>query len=139
MARKAKTTRAGGTTIVTMPAPSAPVRRRRSSSPARRRSGGGGRRRRSSGRSSGSGSLRNRMIGMAVGGFAVGFIEKTFPNLPAIPLIGKKGAIALGAYLFAGKHPIVADVGLAAASISGYQLGSVGTISGDVDGVAAQI
>jgi hypothetical protein len=138
MARKAKTTRAGGTTIVTMPAPSAPARRR-SSSPARRRSGGGGRRRRSSGRSGASGSLRNRMIGMAVGGFAVGFLEKTFPNLPAIPLIGKKGAIALGAYLFAGKHPIVADVGLAAASISGYQLGSVGVISGDVDGVAAQI
>src|SRR5687768_3206486 len=106
MARKAKTTRAGGTTIVTLPAASAPVKRRRSSSPARRSSG---KRRRSSGRRSsigGGGGLRNRMLGVAVGGFAVGFIEKSFPQLPTLPLVGKKGAIAILAYMFSNKHPV---------------------------------
>jgi hypothetical protein len=81
------------------------------------------------------------MIGHALGGFAVGFIEKTFPNLPSLPIVGKKGAIALAAHFLRGKHPIVGDVALAAASISGYELGKLGTISGDVmgDGIAAQV
>lgn len=82
------------------------------------------------------------MLGVAVGGFAVGFIEKSFPQLPTLPLVGKKGAIAILAYLFSNKHPAIGDVGLAAASISGYQLGSTGLISGGfdhVDGIAAQI
>lgn len=82
------------------------------------------------------------MLGVAVGGFAVGFIEKSFPQLPTLPLVGKKGAIAILAYMFSNKHPVIADVGLAAASISGYQLGTSGVISGGfdaVDGIAAQI
>jgi hypothetical protein len=78
------------------------------------------------------------MLGHAVGGFAVGFIEKSFPQLPSLPLIGRKGAIAIGAMLFAGKHPILADIGKAAAAISGYELGSTGSISGE-DNIAAQI
>lgn len=103
----------------------------------RRRSSG----RRSRGGSVGGGSSLNRTIGYAVGGFAVGFLEKTFPQLPSLPIVGKKGAIAIACYFLRGKHPIVQDVGMAAAAISGYQLGSTGSISGDVmgDGVAAQI
>jgi hypothetical protein len=83
----------------------------------------------------------NRMIGYAVGGFAVGFIEKTFPSLPSLPIVGKKGAIAIAAYLLRGRHPIVQDVGMAAAAISGYELGKLGSISGDVmgGGLAAQM
>lgn len=81
------------------------------------------------------------MVGFAVGGFAVGFLEKTFPNLPSLPIVGKKGAIAIAAYFLRGKHPLVQDVGMAAAAISGYELGSTGRISGDVmgDGIAAQM
>ena len=141
-ARKKSTTRkvSDSTTLVMVPN-NAPARR---AAPRRRSGGGGGqvtRRRRSSGRrSSGGGpSLRNRMIGHAAGGFAVGFIEKSFPNLPTLPLVGRKGAIAIGAMLLAGKHPIIADIGLAAAAISGYELGSSGTISGDVLGIASQV
>jgi hypothetical protein len=82
----------------------------------------------------------NRVIGYAVGGFAVGFIEKSFPQLPTLPLVGKKGAIAIAAYFLRGKHPIIQDIGMAAAAISGYELGSTGKVSGDVmgDGIAAQ-
>jgi len=84
------------------------------------------------------------MIGHAVGGFAVGFIEKSFPQLPTLPIVGKKGAIAIAAYMLRGHSPILTDVALAAAAISGYQLGSTGTISGydedDVSGgLAAQM
>jgi hypothetical protein len=83
------------------------------------------------------------MIGHAVGGFAVGFIEKSFPNLPSLPIVGKKGAIAIGAYLLRGQSPILVDVALSAAAISGYQLGSTGTVTGDddddVSGLAAQM
>lgn len=83
------------------------------------------------------------MIGHAVGGFAVGFLEKSFPSLPTLPIVGKKGAIAIGAYLLRGQSPILLDVALAAAAISGYQLGSTGKVSGDdedsLDGVAAQM
>ena len=81
------------------------------------------------------------MVGHGVGGFAVGFIEKSFPNLPTLPLIGRKGAIALGAFFLHGKHPLVADIGLAAAAISGYELGSAGHITGDVMGgtIASQM
>lgn len=139
MAKRAKVSKSGGTTIVTVPA-AAPVARRRRSSGIRR--SGGGRRRRGGGRrrsSVGGGGGPNRMIGHAVGGFAVGFIEKTFPNLPTLPIVGKKGAIAIAAYLLRGRHPIVSDIGMAAAAISGYELGKLGNISGDVMGVAAQI
>lgn len=83
------------------------------------------------------------MIGHAVGGFAVGFLEKSFPNLPRLPIVGKKGAIAIGAYLLRNQSPILLDVALAAAAISGYQLGSSGTVTGtddeDVGGIAAQM
>lgn len=83
------------------------------------------------------------MIGHAVGGFALGFLEKSFPNLPSLPVVGRKGAITLGAYFLRNHSPILADVALAGAAISGYQLGSTGTISGDddddVSGLAAQM
>ena len=107
----------------------------------RRRASG---RRRSGGRSilGGGSNVQTRMIGHAVGGFAVGFLEKSFPNLPRLPIVGKKGAIAIGAYLLRNQSPILLDVALAAAAISGYQLGSSGTVTGDedsLDGVAAQM
>jgi len=142
MAKRARTYSRGGSSVVVVPSP-APVRRRRSS-------GGGVRRRRTSGRRrsggrsilGGSSNVQTRMIGHAVGGFAVGFLEKSFPNLPRLPIVGKKGAIAIGAYLLRNQSPILLDVALAAAAISGYQLGSSGTVTGDedsLDGVAAQM
>lgn len=141
MAKRARVTKSrgsGGSVVVVSP-PSTPARRRSSGGIRRRRSSGIRRRRTSVG---GGGNIQNRMIGHAVGGFAVGFLEKSFPNLPSLPFIGRKGAIALGAYFLRAHSPILTDVALAAASISGYQLGSTGTISGDdddVSGLAAQM
>ena len=74
------------------------------------------------------------MTSLAFGGFGVGFIEKEFGDkLPELPLIGKKGAVALAVALINPKNKLMQDVGKAAAAISGYELGSTGTISGEVE------
>lgn len=77
------------------------------------------------------------MIGSAIGGAVLGFVEKTFPNLPTMPLIGRAGTIAIGAYLLSGRGgsmgTILRDVAIAGSVIAGYQLGKDGKVSGDDD------
>jgi hypothetical protein len=79
-----------------------------------------------------------------VGGLGLGFIEKQFPDIPTIPLVGKKGTIAIAAY-FAAKNglPFARDIGMVAAGLAGYELGRDGQISGDVvpqvRGIASQV
>ena len=85
------------------------------------------------------------LFGVAVGGAVYGFIEKKFTNLPTLPVIGRAGTIAAIGYFLGRKGGgmaggIIRDTTLAAAVIAGYQLGSTGKISGDVDGdIADQI
>jgi len=117
--------------VVTPPAQSAPVRRRRGAGAIVRRKGG--RRRRSSGGGAfggGGASFQNKMMATGVGGLMYGFVEKMFPNLPTIPVIGKSGTIALACYFFGPKHGLIRDVGVAAAAIAGYSFGKTGVISG---------
>ena len=117
----------------------APIRRKGTR---RRRSHGGGH---SVGRGGATGAMSvNKSGSLALGGFIYGYIEKTFgPQLPALPLIGKTGAIALAAYFLGGKSPgLIADVGNAASVIAGYSFGSTGKVSGlapQVSGIAAQV
>ena len=104
----------------------------------RRRGGGKG----------GKSLTTERMFATALGGAVLGFVDKSFPSLPTIPLLGRAGTIAAIAYFF-GKNRggIIRDVALAGASIAGYQVGLKGNISGDlmgdlspqVSGVAAQV
>lgn len=84
------------------------------------------------------------MMATVVGGAALGFIDKAFPQLPTIPLLGRAGSIAAYAYFMSkGKgHGILRDVALAGAAIAGYQLGNQGHVSGmapQVSGIAAQV
>jgi hypothetical protein len=95
---------------------------------------------------SGGGLTIQHIVAAGIGGFALGFVKKTFPTLPTVPILGRSGTIALGAYLLRShvKSPIVRDIALAAAAVAGNELGSTGTISGDVvpqvsGGVAAQV
>lgn len=84
-----------------------------------------------------------------IGGMILGIVEKQFPNLPTMPVLGRAGTVAAGAYFMSknGNHPWLRDVALAAASIAGYQLGTTGKISGDdvmgddgdIAGLAAQV
>lgn len=109
----------------------------------RRRHHGGGGRRIGGGGATGGMSV-NKSGSLALGGFIYGYVEKTFgPQLPALPLVGKTGAIAIACYFLGGKSPgIIADVGNAASVIAGYSFGSTGKVSGlapQVSGIAAQV
>jgi hypothetical protein len=108
--------------------------------------------RRSHRRSSASGGITGKtVLSAGIGGAALGFIEKTFPNIPTVPVLGRAGTIALAAYFLSrrggtGMGGIARDVALAAASIAGYQLGKTGKVSGDevlgddeLSGIAAQV
>jgi hypothetical protein len=86
------------------------------------------------------------MFGTALGGAALGMVEKYFPNLPTIPLVGKVGSIAIAAYFLRNSLPIARDVAIAASAVAGYQLGNEGRIHGDdmsqfgdVHGIASQV
>jgi hypothetical protein len=95
----------------------------------------------------GKGNLQKAMTGAAVGGFLIGYIEKSFPTLPTLPVVGKKGTIAFAAYVIAGKGgqvgAIARDVALVAAGIAGYEYGSTGKVTGEVtrqvSGLASQV
>jgi hypothetical protein len=102
--------------------------------------------RRRVGSASGGSLSAKSLLGTALGGAAFGYIEKSFPNLPSLPLIGRSGTIALAAFFLSKRGGlgggIVRDIAIAGAAISGYQLGKTGAISGDVmgdDGLAAQV
>jgi hypothetical protein len=119
--------------VIRVSAPrSSPIRHRR-----RKGSGGGG----------GSALSVQRLMAMGLGGMALGFIEKAIPQLPTIPILGRKGTIAVGAYYMSkGGHgpSILRDVAIVAAGLAGYELGTTGKISGDIPdqvhgGVAAQV
>jgi hypothetical protein len=84
---------------------------------------------RASGR--GASSFKSKLLGNAIGGFGVGFLEKSFgAKIPSIPVVGRKGAIAIGMYLFAPKNEIAQNIGTAAAALSGYEMAKEGKISG---------
>jgi hypothetical protein len=105
-------------------APSAPARSRRP----RRRGGGGG-------LFSSGGNDSSRIIAMSVAAAVIGLAENAgiLAKLPSVPLVGKKGLLAIGAYYYSkhGGGKLARDVALAAAALSGYELGKLGSISGD--------
>ena len=125
--------------IIRMSAPrAAPVKRAK-----RRAHHGGGGGGRMGGGATGAMSA-SKSGSLALGGFIYGYIEKQFPQIPTLPVIGKSGAIALIAYFAGGKSAgIIADVGNAASVIAGYSFGSTGKVSGSlapqVSGIAAQV
>lgn len=88
------------------------------------------------------------MLACGLGGAAVGFIEKQFPNLPTLTFLGKKGTIAAAAYLLRRQLPYAREIAISAAAISGYEFGKEGRISGvedddywdpSVQGIASQV
>lgn len=108
---------------ITIRVPRAPAAR-----PSRRRRG------RSRGRRGGGAGI----MSMAVGGAVVGFVEKSevLKDVPSLPMVGKKGTIAIIAYVWArhgGGGNLAWDVAKAAAALAGYQFGKEGKIEGHYD------
>lgn len=149
MAKRRKSTtkrRSSSARTITVRQP-APVVVRTSSGVTRRRAPS---RRRSSSRGGfgGGDNLGKTMLACGLGGAAVGFIEKQFPNLPTLTFLGKKGTIAAAAYLFRRQLPYAREIAISAAAISGYEFGKEGRISGvedddywdgGVQGIASQV
>lgn len=83
---------------------------------------------------SGGGSTKDVMMKLALGAGALGLIEKHFTSLPTIPVLGRKGTIALGAYMLGGKKPgLIRDIAISAAVLAAYELAKDGKVSGDDD------
>jgi len=137
MARRKATSALARTTYVTAPRQPAPIVRvsmPRAAKPAKRRKGG-----HRKGNSGGPFNLGTTLGGAAVAAGMVGLAESTglIDKLPAIPIVGRKGALAVLAYLWAkhgGGGQMARDVAIAAATLAAYQLGKDKKIDGDVDG-----
>jgi len=85
-------------------------------------------------RGRGKQSSEKVLMGLVMGGFAMGFIDKpgTLPNIPTIPILGKAGTIAVAAHFFAkGRGGIITDIRNAAAVVAAYEFGLKGSVSGD--------
>jgi hypothetical protein len=81
-------------------------------------------------------SSEKTLMGLAIGGLVLGFLDKqgTTMQLPTIPVLGKAGTIAVVAhFLGKGKVGIVTDIRNAAAVVAAYEYGSTGKVAGDDD------
>lgn len=91
--------------------------------------------RRSKGGSSSTHDLKE-LAGVAIAAGVVGMIEKQefYAQIPSLPMIGKKGTLAVGAMLwkkYGGGGAIARDIALVATALAFYQLGAEGKISGE--------
>lgn len=86
-----------------------------------RRGGGGGR-----------GLFEGKRMGIMLGGFAVGMIQKSGVTIPELPLLGQAGTIGVAAYFLSsgGRNKLADEVATAALAIAAYELGSTGKIVG---------
>ena len=77
-------------------------------------------------------SAEKVLMGMAIGGFALGFIDKSGTAIPTIPLLGRAGTIALAAHFIGkGRAGVLTDIRNAAAAVAAYEMGSTGKIAGE--------
>jgi hypothetical protein len=84
------------------------------------------------GKGRGRQSSEKTLMGLVVGGFILGFIDKSGTSIPTIPILGRAGTIALAAHFFGkGKAGMVTDVRNSAASVAAYEFGLKGSVSGD--------
>jgi hypothetical protein len=83
-------------------------------------------------RGRGKASSEKTLMGLIVGGFILGFIDKSGTSIPTIPILGRAGTIAVAAHFFGkGKAGMVTDVRNSAASVAAYEFGLKGSVSGD--------
>lgn len=79
-------------------------------------------------------SSTKQLMGLVLGGFVMGFIDKggLGMNIPTIPILGRAGTIAVAAHFFGkGKQGIVTDIRNGAAVVAAYEFGLKGSVSGD--------
>jgi hypothetical protein len=123
----AKTTTKSGTHAITHTRTVQPIVVRPAVAPAKHGKGKGHHRRHHV-------SAEKALMGFVIGGFALGWIDKSATAIPTIPILGKAGTIAVAAHFFGkGKPGLVTDLRNAAAVVAAYEYGSTGKIAGDDD------
>ena len=89
---------------------------------------------RRSSRRSGASSAGVTPVKAAVTAAVIGLAEKSgvLDNLPEIPVVGRKGTLAIVAYFWAkrGGGGLARDVALVAAALCGYEWGKTGSVTG---------
>ena len=78
------------------------------------------------------GLFEGKRMGIMMGGFAVGMIQKSGITIPELPLLGQAGTIGVAAYFLSGggRNKLADEVATAALAIAAYELGSTGKIVG---------
>jgi hypothetical protein len=81
---------------------------------------------------------QTEMVGAAIGGAVLGYLDKQQTVIPTLPVIGRAGTLALAAYIFRDKSPWIRSAATAFAAIAAYELTREGAIAG-VHGIAAEM
>jgi hypothetical protein len=84
----------------------------------------------------GAGFMNRDRMGIVGGAAALAFIQKQGIKLPALPLVGETGTIALAAYFLSGngKNKLASEVCTAACVLAIHELITTGAIVGEGDG-----
>jgi hypothetical protein len=86
----------------------------------------------------------------ALAGYLLGMLDKAGTAIPTIPVLGKAGTLAVGLHFLGKGNKMMSEASLAAAAIAGYEMGSLGKVSGmhgvfgspvvpQVSGIASQV
>jgi hypothetical protein len=117
--------KSGSAKIIRLPAAKAPNITIRQAAPKKvkhhRRKGG----------ATGGMSVTDVALAGAASGYVLGYIDKNPGSIPTIPMLGRAGTLALAAWFFRAKHPMLSKMALCFAGIAGYEKAKDGTISGD--------
>lgn len=83
-------------------------------------------------RGRGKGASGASMGAVMAGGLILGLAEKADLGLPQIPILGRKGTMALAAWAYARAtgSKVARDIAIGMAAVSAYELGKEGSISG---------
>jgi len=80
-------------------------------------------------------------IGIGIGAYALGYVQKQNWAIPSLPVLGKTGTIALIAHFISdgGKNKLAADIATAALAVAGFTLATTGAIVGgdETDGAVS--
>jgi hypothetical protein len=87
-------------------------------------------------------NAQTEMMGAAVGGALLGYLDKQGTAIPTLPVVGRAGTLAVLCYVFKDKSPWIRSAGNAFAAIAAYELTREGSIAGEdnhIAGVAARL
>ena len=78
------------------------------------------------------GLMGKERMGIAIGGFAVGMVQKMGIQIPALPMLGVTGTIGVAAYFLSdgGKNKLADEICTAALTLAAYEMASQGHIIG---------